>query len=126
MKKILVVEDNPASRKLFGEILREAGHDVHLAVTADNGIAHMVADQFDLVLMDIQLPGTDGLTATAMLRANPATKNVPILAVTAHAMAGDEKRMRDAGFDGYVAKPVSYRDLLAEVTRLLNGGRQPW
>lgn len=126
MKKILVVEDNPSNRKLFGEVLREAGHDTQLTCTADDAIAHLLADPYDLVLMDIQLPGTDGLTATAILRANPSTANVPVLAVTAHAMAGDEQRMRDAGCDGYVAKPVSYRELLAEVERLLREGRQPW
>ena len=74
--------------------------------------------------MDIQLPGTDGLTATRLLRANAATSALPVLAVTAHAMRGDERRILDAGCDAYVAKPVSYRLLLAEVTRLLAESRE--
>lgn len=123
MKKILVVEDNAASRKLFGEILRGAGYDAHLVQNADDAIAKALAEPFDLVLMDIQLPGTDGLSATAMLRASPTTRDLPILAVTAHAMRGDEKRMRDAGCDGYIPKPVSYREMLAEIERLLREGR---
>lgn len=125
MKRILVVEDNPANRKLFGEILRESGYDARLACTADEAISLALAEPFDLVVMDIQLPGTDGLTATAMLRASPRTQGLPVLAVTAHAMRGDEERMRAAGCDGYLTKPVSYRDLLAEIGRLLNEGPAP-
>ena len=123
MTKILVVEDNAASRKLFGEILRKAGYDAYLASTADDAIAHALADSYDLILMDIQLPGTDGLTATTMLRSIPTTANIPIIAITAHAMRGDEKRILDAGCDSYLPKPVSYRELLAEVERLIRDGR---
>lgn len=117
--RVLVVEDNAANRKLIGIILRSAGHDVREVVTADEGIALALAERFELVVMDIQLPGTDGLTATRLLRANRATAQLPILAVTAHAMDGDEERIRAAGCDGYVAKPIRYKLLLAEVARLL-------
>ena len=119
MKKILLVEDHPANRKLLGDILRRAGHEVHEVSTADDGIARALAGAFDLVVMDIQLPGTDGLTATRLLRANPGPQRLPILAVTAHAMRGDEKRILEAGCDGYVAKPIAYKEFIAEVTRLL-------
>jgi len=118
-KKILLVEDNAANRKLLGDILKRSSYDVTEVTTADEGIARAFAEAFDLVVMDIQLPGTDGLTATHLLRANPATSTLPILAVTALAMRGDEKRIIEAGCDGYVAKPISYKVFLAEVTRLL-------
>jgi PAS domain S-box-containing protein len=119
--QILLVEDNAANRKLIGDHLRRVGHDVRAVATADEGIALALAEPFALVVMDIQLPGTDGLTATRLLRANPATRALPILAVTAHAMRGDEERIRDAGCDAYVAKPIAYKEFLAEVARLLAG-----
>lgn len=124
MKKILLVEDNPANRKLLGDILRRAGHELREVPTADEGIALAHAEPFDLVVMDIQLPGTDGLTATRLLRANSKTRALPILAVTAHAMRGDEKRILEAGCDGYVAKPIAYKEFLAEVARLLAAGER--
>jgi two-component system cell cycle response regulator DivK len=119
-KRILLVEDNPANRKLAGDILRRAGHTVLEAETADAGIALALAEPLDLVVMDIQLPGTDGLTATRLLRANATTRVLPVLAVTAHAMRGDEQRMREAGCDGYVPKPIAYKYFLSEVERLLS------
>jgi two-component system, cell cycle response regulator DivK len=118
-KRILMIEDNAANRKLIGGILRRAGHEVREVHTADDGIRCALAEEFDLVVMDIQLPGTDGLTATRMLRAHPTTSRLPVLAVTAHAMRGDESRILEAGCDGYVAKPIAYKHFLAEVTRLL-------
>ncbi len=122
MKKILLVEDNAANRKLLGDCLRRAGHELREASTADEGIALALAETFDLVVMDIQLPGTDGLTATRLLRANDKTRGLPVLAVTAHAMRGDGKRILEAGCDGYVAKPIAYKEFLAEVSRLLAAG----
>lgn len=123
MKKILLVEGNAANRKLLGDILRRAGHELREAPTADQALVLALAEPFDLVVMDIQLPGTDGLTATRLLRANDKTRSLPILAVTAHAMHGDEKRILGTGADGYVAKPISYREFLAEVTRCLTLGQ---
>jgi two-component system cell cycle response regulator DivK len=127
MTRSLLIEDNAANRKLIGDILRRAGHEVRETENADAGIALALAERFDLVVMDIQLPGTDGLTATRLLRANPITQDLPILAVTAHAMRGDEDRMLAAGCDGYVAKPIAYKALLAEVARLLaaRGRKEP-
>ncbi len=120
MKRVLLVEDNAANRKLISGHLRRAGHDVQEVETADAAIALAMAEPFDLIVMDIQLPGTDGLTATRLLRASPSTRAVPILAVTAHAMRGDEKRILAAGCHGYVAKPIAYKEFLAVVARLLS------
>jgi two-component system, cell cycle response regulator DivK len=125
MKRILLVEDNPANRKLIGDHLRRAGYDVEAVDSADRGIALALAEAFDLVVMDIQLPGTDGLTATRLLRANPKTGHLPVLAVTAHAMRGDEDRIRAAGCDGYVAKPIAYKEFLEAVSRLLAAATTP-
>lgn len=119
MNRILLVEYNAANRKLLGDHLRRAGYEVREVETADNGIALALAERFDLVVMDIQLPGTDGLTAVRILRASPVTQRLPVLAVTAHAMRGDEKRILAAGCDGYVAKPIAYQEFLAAVSRLL-------
>ena len=120
MKRILLVEDNAANRKLLGDHLRRVGHLVHEVDTADKGIALALVEPFDLVVMDIQLPGTDGLAATRILRASPVTRELPILAVTAHAMRGDEKRILSAGCDAYVAKPIDYKAFLGAVSRLLS------
>ena len=110
MKRILLVEDNAANRKLLGDHLRRAGHVVQEVDTADKGIALALVEPFDLVVMDIQLPGTDGLAATRILRASPVTSGIPVLAVTAHAMRGDEKRILAAGCDAYVEKPLRVLD----------------
>lgn len=120
MSFILLIEDNAASQKLFGDLLRHAGHCVQIAGTADDGIRMALESPFDLIIMDIQLPGTDGLTATRILRDHSPTRDVPILAVTAHAMRGDKRRILDAGCSGYAAKPIAYREFLAEVEKLLS------
>ncbi len=125
MKRVLLVEDNATNRKLLGDILRRAGYAVREVDNADDGIALALAEPLDLVVMDIQLPGTDGLTATRLLRADATTRGLPILAVTAHAMRGDEKRILEAGCDGYVAKPIAYKEFLAQVARLLAGAAAP-
>jgi len=117
---VLLIEDNLTNRKLLGDILLRAGHSVHESSTADDGIAAALATPFDLIVMDIQLPGTDGLTATRLLRASAVTRHVPILAVTAHAMRGDQARILRAGCDAYVAKPISYKLFLSEINRLLD------
>ena len=119
MKRILLVEDNPANRRLIGDHLRRVGHEVREVETADAGIALAMAEHYDLVVMDVQLPGTDGLTATRLLRASPVTRNLPVLAVTAHAMRGDEQRILAAGCNAYAAKPIAYKEFLALVEQLL-------
>lgn len=119
MSRVLLVEDNPASRRLLGDHLRRVGHEVHAVESADAALVWLDTARVDLVIMDVQLPGTDGLTATRRLRARPETRHVPVLAVTAHAMKGDEERILEAGADAYLAKPIYYQEFLALVAELL-------
>ena len=123
MTKVLVVEDNPANMTLSTFLLESAGHSVLKATDAETGVALARAEQPDLILMDIQLPGMDGLRATALLKGDAATHDIPVIALTALAMKGDEARIREAGCDGYIAKPLSYKDFLATIsTQLENRG----
>jgi len=116
MARVLVVEDNPANMTLATFLLESAGHTVLKASDAETGVALAGAEQPDLILMDIQLPGMDGLKATGLLKADPLTRDIPVVALTALAMKGDEERIRAAGCDGYIAKPLSYKDFLATVS----------
>jgi two-component system, cell cycle response regulator DivK len=115
MARILVVEDNDANMKLAGFLLEGAGHTVLSACDAEIGLSIAHAEKPDLILMDIQLPGMDGLEATALLKGSDATRGIPVIALTALAMKGDEERIRAAGCDGYIAKPMRYREFLATV-----------
>ena len=119
MAKVLVVEDNPANLKLATFLLQSAGHAVITARDAESGLALARDEQPDLVLMDIQLPGMDGLQATALLKSDDATRDIPVIALTALAMKGDEERIRAAGCDGYIAKPLAYREFLATIAARL-------
>lgn len=116
MAKVLVVEDNAANMTLATFLLESAGHAVIGATDAETGLTLAREEQPDIVLMDIQLPGMDGLQATALLKQDEATHRIPVIALTALAMKGDEERIRAAGCDGYIAKPLSYRDFLATVS----------
>lgn len=116
MAKVLVVEDNAANMTLATFLLESKGYAVLKARDAEAGLGLARAEQPDLILMDIQLPGMDGLKATAVLKADPATRDIPVIALTALAMKGDEERIRAAGCDGYIAKPLSYKDFLATIT----------
>ena len=121
MAKILIVEDNPANMKLAIFLLQSAGHAVLSAVDAEAGLA-LAHDQVpNLILMDIQLPGMDGLQATGVLKRNAATRAIPVIALTALAMKGDEERIRAAGCDGYIAKPMRYQEFLATIATQLAG-----
>lgn len=113
MSTILVVEDNPINTKYIVTVLQSAGHRVLTAGDAAAGILIAHEALPDLIFMDVQLPGMDGLEATRQLKADAATRHIPTYALTAFAMKGDEERIRAAGCDGYLAKPVSYKDLLA-------------
>jgi two-component system cell cycle response regulator DivK len=119
MATVLVVEDNPANMTLATFLLKSAGYDVLSATDAEAGLALARDEQPDLVLMDIQLPGMDGLQATAVLKAAAVTRDIPVIALTALAMKGDEERIRAAGCDGYIAKPLAYREFLATVAARL-------
>jgi two-component system cell cycle response regulator DivK len=119
MARVLIVEDNPASQKLTGDLLKRAGHELAVVDNAHDAISRVLAESFDLIIMDVSLPGMDGLTATRTLRADPAGREIPILAVTANAMAGDKARILAAGCTDYLAKPIAYREFLAKVVTLL-------
>jgi two-component system cell cycle response regulator DivK len=119
MARILIIEDNEANTKLASLLLRKAGHAVTAAVDAETGVTLARAEHPDLVLMDIQLPGMDGLAATALLKKDPATAAIPIIALTALAMKEDQERSVRAGCDAYIAKPLRYQELYAAIDRLL-------
>ena len=121
MARVLVVEDNPANMKLSTFLLESAGHTVLSAADAEAGLALARDERPALILMDIQLPGMDGLEATALLKRDPATRDIPVIALTALAMKGDEERIRAAGCDGYIAKPMAYKAFLATIAEHLAG-----
>jgi two-component system, cell cycle response regulator DivK len=117
--RILIIEDNVSNMTLATYILESAGHLVVTARDAEAGLAMARARHPDLILMDIQLPGIDGLQATRLLKSDAATRAIPIVALTALAMRGDEDRIRAAGCDGYIAKPMRYQDVLDTVAMFL-------
>jgi two-component system, cell cycle response regulator DivK len=119
MATILLVEDTPANLALADKLLRAAHHDVMTAVTAEIALDLARARLPDLVLMDLRLPDMDGWQALAALRANPATADLRIVAFTAHAMVGDEGRAMEAGFDGYLTKPIDFATFSRSVEELL-------
>jgi two-component system, cell cycle response regulator DivK len=119
MLRILVIEDSPVNMALTVAILENAGHAVLQADHAVEGIEIARRDQPDLVLMDIQLPDLDGLAATRMLKSDPRTAKLPVIALTAFAMKGDEDETRAAGCDGYVTKPCLPEDLAARINIML-------
>jgi two-component system cell cycle response regulator DivK len=118
---ILIVEDNPANMKLAIFLLQSAGHAVLSATTAEAGITLARDEHPDLILMDIHLPGIDGLEAIGQLKRDQATRSIPVVALTALAMKGDEERIRAAGCDGYIAKPMHYQEFLATIATQLAG-----
>ena len=119
MPRILVIEDSPVNMALTVAILQNAGHFVLEAGSAGSGVEMARDLQPELVLMDLQLPDIDGLAATRMLKADPKTAAIPVIALTAFAMKGDEDQIRAAGCDGYVTKPIRYKEFLAEVDAVL-------
>jgi CheY-like chemotaxis protein len=108
---ILVVDDNPANLKLVRILLSGEGYDVRVAADAEEALSVLRGFRPRLILMDLQLPGMDGLALTARLKAEPATRDIEIIALTAYAMKGDEERARAAGCDGYITKPIDTRVL---------------
>src|SRR5258706_10259936 len=115
MANVLIIEDNPSNMAMAEFLLLSAGHTVLKATDAEAGLTLARDEQPNLILMDIQLPGMDGLAATALLKGDVATRAIPVIALTALAMKGDEERIRAAGCDGYIAKPLAYREFLATI-----------
>jgi len=118
--KILVVEDNEMNLELVSDLLEAKGFDVLQAQSGAEALLLAEAERPDLVLMDIQLPGMDGLEVTRRLKENPATNDIEVVALTAHAMLGDEERAREAGCSGYIAKPIDTRDFVLTVAGFIN------
>ena len=118
-KTILIVEDEPSNRKLFCELLQRVGYETIEAIDGEQGVELARVRNPDLILMDIKMPKMDGIEATRILKADTATNNIPILAITANAMKGDRERTLEAGFDGYIAKPVDIQELITTVAHFL-------
>lgn len=118
-KRILVVEDNDLNRKLFCDVLKANGYEVVPVSNGNNFLATAKKSDPELVIMDIQLPNMSGVDLIAQLKADDAMEGVPVLAVTAYAGKGDEERIRDAGAQDYLAKPVSIGPFMAAVRRLI-------
>ena len=108
--RILLVEDNPMNRRVIEFILKAQGYTVIEARDGQEALEMLKDVAPDLILMDLQLPGLDGFSATRMIKGNPATKHVPVVALTAYAMSGDAERAREAGCDGYITKPIDPDD----------------
>lgn len=119
MAKILIVEDNPSNMLLAAFLLEREGHEVLQATDADGALSLARSELPALILMDVQLPGMDGLEATAVLKADSLTSAIKVLAFTSFAMAGDAERIRAAGCDGYISKPIGIEQFAAEVARAL-------
>lgn len=115
-KNVLVVEDNDLNRKLFSEILEIGHYKAFTAVDAETGLELAREHHPDLILMDIQLPGMDGLSATRLIKKDPGLKNIPVVALTAYAMPEDEQKALDAGCSGYISKPVDVRTFLDKIS----------
>lgn len=120
---VLVVDDHPANTKLVSFVLESRGFEVHAAETSEQALVLLERMKPDIILMDIQLPGKDGLTLTRELRTDPRFAEIPIVAVTAYAMSSDEQMARDAGCDAYMSKPIDTRALGALVARMVEKGR---
>jgi len=122
MGVILIVEDNPRNMKLVRDVLQVKGHDTIEATTAEDGIVLATERNPDLILMDIQLPGMNGIDALRVLRGQPGTERIPVIAVTASVMQQDRKLITEAGFDGYVGKPINLAEFLNAVNDMLARG----
>jgi CheY-like chemotaxis protein len=117
---ILVVDDNDVNLELVRDLLEDQGYRVRVAIDANDAIAVLHDFRPRLILMDIQLPGMDGLTLTRMLKANPSMRDIRIVGLTGYAMAGDEERILAAGCDGYMAKPIDTRRLPGVISSMLS------
>ncbi len=118
-ERILVIEDQEDNRAILRDLLTSAGFEVLEAITGEDGVAAAARELPALILMDVQLPGIDGLEATRRIKALPALRRIPLIVVTSYALSGDDAKARAAGADGYVTKPFSPRALLAMVRQHL-------
>lgn len=119
VRRILVVEDNPLNMELVCEVLEAHGYEVWQAMAAAEALERLTAGRPDLILMDIQLPGLDGLALTRRLKQDPTTRDIQVVALTAHVMKGDRERILEAGCCGYIPKPIDIKELTSQVARFL-------
>ena len=122
---LLVVDDNELNLRLLNDVLLTRGYSVTLARSGEDALREARRTPFDLILMDVQMPGMSGTEAMQTLKRDPTWRSVPILAVTALAMQGDEGQLLEAGFDGYVSKPIAYKALLSTAASYLERHAQP-
>jgi two-component system cell cycle response regulator DivK len=125
MAKILIVEDNEMNRDMLSRRLIRRGYHIVMAVDGEQGVAAAKAEGPDLILMDMSLPVIDGWEATRRLKAEPQTRGIPVIGLTAHAMAGDREKVIDAGCDDYDTKPVELPRLLQKIEALLHADKEP-
>ena len=118
-KRILVVEDHEENRQIMRDLLAHAGYEMVEAHTGEDGVLAAGRERPDLILMDIQLPGIDGYETTRRIKAEPALRAIPIIAVTSYALSGDDQKALAAGCDAYVTKPFSPRALLGKIREFL-------
>lgn len=119
MSTVLIIEDNEKNLKLVRDVLQAKGYTTAEAVSAEDGLKLAHSRKPDLILMDIQLPGMSGIEALKVLRADEATKAIPVIAISASVMQQDRKQITDAGFDGFVEKPINLKDFLGAVNKAL-------
>jgi CheY-like chemotaxis protein len=120
MPKILIIEDTENNRVLLTRRLKPRGHEIITAEDAESGLALVESERPDLILMDVGLPGMDGWNATRALKQNPATRHIPVIALTAHAMQGDREKALEAGCDDYETKPIDFNRLFEKMDRLIS------
>lgn len=120
-KLILLVEDNPVNRRLAEFLLRSQGYQVRAATTAQEAFESLKAERPDLILMDVQLPGMNGLDATKKIKEEPETCDIPVIAVTSYAMKGDREKALAAGCAGYITKPIDKDTFVQEIATVLSG-----
>ena len=120
MPKILIIEDTENNRVLLTRRLKPRGHDIVTADDAESGLALVESEKPALILMDVGLPGMDGWAATRALKQNPATRHIPVIALTAHAMQGDREKALEAGCDDYETKPIDFNRLFEKIDRLIS------
>jgi len=122
MVKVLIVDDNQVNLKLVTYVVESAGFEVATALDAEKALAALATARPDVILMDLQLPGIDGLELTRRIKADPATRDIAVIAVTAYAMKGDREKALEAGCDDYVTKPIDTRTLPQVIERHVKGG----
>lgn len=122
--RVLVIDDNPTNRKLAADLLLYEGYEVVQAENADRAREVIRHSPPELILMDIQMPGMDGLTFTRLLKSDVSTRHIPIVAMTSFAMKGDDEKARAAGCDGYITKPIDTRRFPGQVAQFLKGGER--